>query len=100
MEEPLLGRQDCGKSKPPCPSPPRISMYDICSLLVTSMRIVDFADMLQVSINENIKDSIHKLHNPIYNKSLEVEIEALEWVQGQVQHLVINNESKDTKIWI
>jgi hypothetical protein len=51
------------------------------------MRIVDFADM-------------HKLHNSTYNKSLEVEIEALEWVQGQIQHLVINNESKDTKIRI
>ena len=65
------------------------------------MRIVDFADMLQGSINEKIrecKDSIHKLHNPIYNKSLEVEIEALEWVKGQVQHLVISNERKDTKM--
>jgi hypothetical protein len=65
------------------------------------MRIVDFADVLQTSINEKIKeckDSIHKLHNPIYNKSLEVEIDTLEWVQGQLQHLVINNESKDTKI--
>jgi hypothetical protein len=65
------------------------------------MRIVDFADMLQGSINEKIKeckDSIHKLHSPIYNKSLEVEIEALEWVQGRIQHLVINNESKDTKV--
>ena len=65
------------------------------------MRIVDFAKMLQGSINEKIKDckySIHKLHNPIYNKSLEVEIEALEWVKGQVQHLV----RKDTKlrIWL
>ena len=50
------------------------------------MRIVDLADMLQGSINEKInecKDSIHKLHNPIYNKSLEVEIEALEWVQDK-----------------
>jgi hypothetical protein len=59
--------------------------------------------MLQGSVNEKInecKDNIHKLHNPIYNKSLEVEIEALEWVQEQIQHLVINNESKDTKIWI
>jgi len=45
--------------------------------------------MLQGSINEKIeecKDSIHKLHNPIYNKSLEVEIEALEWIR--VQYLV------------
>jgi hypothetical protein len=67
------------------------------------MKIVDFADMLQGSINEKIKeckDSIHKLHNPIYNKSLEVEIEALEWAQGQIQDLVINNERKDMKIRI
>jgi hypothetical protein len=75
------------------------------------MRIVDFADMLQGSINEKIrecKDSIHKLHNPIYNKSLEVEIEALEWVQGKIQDLVrrtstasiVNNERKETKIRI
>jgi hypothetical protein len=65
------------------------------------MRIVEFAEMLQGSINEKIKDcrgSIHKAHNPIYNQSLEVEIEALEWVQGQIQHLVINNERKETKI--
>jgi hypothetical protein len=68
------------------------------------MRIVDFADMLQGSINEKIKDckdSIHEAHNPIYNKSLEVEIDTLEWVQGQLQHLVINNNKrKDTKIRI
>ena len=59
------------------------------------MRVVDFADMLKESINEKIKeckDSIHKLHNPIYNKSLEVEIEALEWAQGQIQDLVGNSE--------
>jgi hypothetical protein len=49
--------------------------------------------MLQGSINEKIKEckwSIHQVHNPIYN--LEVEIEALQWVQGQIQHLVINND--------
>ena len=67
------------------------------------MRILDFAEMLQGSINEKIKDckdSIHESHNPIYNNSLEVEIEALQWFQGQIQHLVINNERKDTKIRI
>ncbi len=65
------------------------------------MRIVDFAEILQGSINEKIKeckDSIHQAHSPIYNQSLELEIESLEWAQGQIQHLVINNESKDTKI--
>ena len=67
------------------------------------MRIVEFAELRQGSISEKIKeckDSIHEAHNPIYNKSLEVEIEALQWVQGQIQHLVINNERKDTKIRI
>ena len=55
------------------------------------MRIVDFAEMLKESINEKIKEcrgNMHKLHNPIYNESLAVEIHALEWVQGQIQHLV------------
>ena len=54
------------------------------------MRIVDFAEMLQGTINEKIKESkgsIHEAHNPIYNQSLEVEIDTLEWVQGQIQHL-------------
>jgi hypothetical protein len=67
------------------------------------MRIIDFAEMLQGSINEKIKDckdSIHEAHNPIYNNSLEVEIEALQWVQGQIQHLVVNNERKGTKVRI
>jgi hypothetical protein len=67
------------------------------------MRIVDFAELLQGSINEKIKDcksNMHESHNPIYNDSLEIEIEALQWVQGQIQHLVISNERKDTKIRI
>ena len=67
------------------------------------MRIVEFAELLQGSINEKIKEckgEIHQAPNPIYNNSLEVEIEALQWVQEQLQHLVINNERKDTKIRI
>ena len=56
------------------------------------MRIVDFDDeMLQGSINQKIKVCKGEVHD---------EIEALEWVQGQIQHLVINNERKDTKIRI
>jgi hypothetical protein len=55
------------------------------------MRIVEFVEMLQGSINEKIKEcrsSMHEAHNPIYNESLEVEIQTLEWVQGQIQPLV------------
>ncbi|HYZ51029.1 MAG TPA: hypothetical protein VE593_09090 [Nitrososphaeraceae archaeon] len=55
------------------------------------MRIVEFADMLQRSINEKIKMCKGEIHK---------EIEALDSVQGQIQHLVINNERKDTKIRI
>jgi hypothetical protein len=54
------------------------------------MKIVDFAEMLQGSINEKIKDcrsNMHESHNPVYNDSLLGEIQALEWVQGQIQHL-------------
>ena len=37
---------------------------------------------------------MHESHNPVYNDSLAVEIQALEWVQGQVQHLVNNRIRK------
>jgi hypothetical protein len=55
------------------------------------MRIVDFAKMLTDSINDKINQSrgdMHESHNPIYNQSLLIEIQALEWVQLQIQHLV------------
>ena len=64
-------------------------IFAVCSMF--QMRIVDFADMLQTSINEKIKVCKGEVHE---------EIEALEWVQGQIHHLVINNERKDMKIRI
>ena len=63
------------------------------------MRVVDFAAMLRESINEKInrcRGDMHESHNPIYDDTLAVEIQGLEWVQGQIQHLVVNNERKDT----
>jgi hypothetical protein len=60
------------------------------------MRVVDFAQMVRESVNEKIKDcrsNMHESHNPIYNDSLLVEIKALEWVQGQIQHLALNNNN-------
>ena len=38
---------------------------------------------------------MHETHNPIYNQSLLIEIQALEWVQLQIQHLVNNNVRKE-----
>jgi hypothetical protein len=63
------------------------------------MRIVDFAKMLKESINVKInqcRNDIHESHNPIYNESLVVEIQVLEWVQGQIQNLVNNRIRKET----
>jgi hypothetical protein len=61
------------------------------------MRIVDFAKMLTDSINDKINQSrgeMHESHNPLYNQSLLIEIQALEWVQLQIQHLVNNGIRK------
>jgi hypothetical protein len=60
------------------------------------MRVIEFAEMLRNSIEEKIKKckwSIHEAHNPIYNQSLAVEIEVLEWVQEQLKHMVPKNTS-------
>ena len=51
----------------------------------------DFAKMLEESIDDKINQSreeMHEYHNPIFNQSLLIEIEALEWVQLQIEHLV------------
>ena len=61
------------------------------------MRIVDFAKMLTDSISDKINQSrgeMHESHNPLYNQSLLIEIQALEWVQLQIQHLVDNRIRK------
>ena len=61
------------------------------------MRIIDFTKMLTETINDRINQSrgeMHESHNPIYNQSLLIEIQALEWVQKQIQYLVINKERK------
>jgi hypothetical protein len=36
-----------------------------------------------------------KSHNPIYNNSPLVEIEALKWVQGAIQAPALNNITRD-----
>jgi hypothetical protein len=59
--------------------------------------IVDFAEMFRESINEKInrcRGDIHESHNLVYNDSLLIELQALEWVQGQIQDLVNNKVLK------
>jgi hypothetical protein len=65
---------------------------------MTSMKVVDFAEMLRHSIEEKInecRENIHEAHNPVYNNSMLIHIQILEWVLGQIQNLVINRVSKD-----
>jgi hypothetical protein len=62
------------------------------------MKVADFAQILRQSINEKVNQSrgdMHETHNPIYNQSLLIEIQVLEWVQLQIQHLVNNNVKKE-----
>jgi hypothetical protein len=66
------------------------------------MRIVDFAETLIELINEKINEcrsDIHESHNPVYNDSLLIEIRTLEWVQAQIQDLVITKVTKDWPIY-
>jgi TATA-binding protein-associated factor Taf7 len=65
------------------------------------MKVVDFAEMLGDSIEEieekinQCRGDMHESYNPIYNNSLAVEIEELEWVQEQTRRLVLN-KNKNT----
>ena len=49
------------------------------SLLLLS----DFEKMLLDRI-EDLRDRIHKAHNPIYNETVIIEIETLQWVLSQI----------------
>ena len=33
---------------------------------------------------EELRDRIHEAHNPVYNESLMIEIETLQWVLSQI----------------
>jgi hypothetical protein len=60
------------------------------------MSVVDFAEMLRDMINDKIKEckDVHESHSRIYTDRLMIQIQALEWVQGRIQDLVINTERK------
>ncbi|MFL6391706.1 MAG: hypothetical protein ACJ71E_06610 [Nitrososphaeraceae archaeon] len=56
-------------------------------------------EVLDAKINQ-IRRDILDTCMPTEVERLEAQIMALQWVQGRLQHLLINNESKDTKIRI
>jgi hypothetical protein len=61
----------------------------------------DFAKMLKDSIDDKInhsREEMHETHNPIFNQSLLIEIQALEWVQLQIEHLLNSGAEKKNKL--
>jgi hypothetical protein len=67
------------------------------------MRGVDFAEMLREIVEAKINKCRSQLRLgytiPIEEERLEAQIMALQWVQGRIQDIIINNEEdKDTKI--
>jgi hypothetical protein len=83
-----------------------VSMYYICGMKcipVSQMRAVDLAEMLR----ELLEAKINKCEREIRNCTITIEadrilaqIMAYQGVQAKIQDLVIENESKDTKIRI
>jgi phosphoenolpyruvate synthase/pyruvate phosphate dikinase len=57
--------------------------------------------MLEDSIDDKINQSreeMNEYHNPIFNQRLSIEIEALEWVQLQIEQLVKSRAKKRNKL--
>jgi hypothetical protein len=67
------------------------------------MRAVDLAEKLREVLDLKIRKSRREMldtYMPIDVERLQAQIMALQWVQGRIHDLVINNEDKDTRIRI
>jgi hypothetical protein len=67
------------------------------------MRSVDLAEMLRELLETKIKKCRREIldtYMPVEVERIQAQIMAYQWVEGRLQDLVINNESKDTKIRI
>jgi hypothetical protein len=60
--------------------------------------VVDFADrlwyVLELEINK-LRIAMQKSTKPIEGDMLMIRIQALEWVQGRIQDLILNKERKE-----
>jgi hypothetical protein len=74
-------------------------------LAVPQMREVDLtlAEKLQEVLDVKIRKCRREMldtYMPIDVERIQAQIMAYQWVQGRIQDIVIENESKDTKIQI
>jgi hypothetical protein len=68
------------------------------------MRGVELAEMLRelldTKLNKCKREIRFECNMPIEEDRLQVQIMAYQWVQARLQDLVIENEDKDTKVWM
>ena len=64
-------------------SQPESTMSSTTPLKPSSLLLSEYENALHDRIKE-LKDMMHPAHNPIYNESLSIEIETLQWVLSQV----------------
>jgi hypothetical protein len=57
--------------------------FSVIGLSIMTTSLSDFERMLLNRI-EDLRGRIHKAHNPIYNETVMIEIETLQWVLSQI----------------
>jgi hypothetical protein len=65
-------------------------------------QVVDFAERLRCVIDlkiNKLRIAMEKSNTPIEGDMLMIRIQALEWVQGRIQDLVINNVTRDWQVY-
>jgi hypothetical protein len=65
-------------------------------------QVVDFAGrlryVLELKINK-LRVAMQKSNTPLEGDMLMIKIQALEWVQGRIQDLILNNVTRDWPIY-
>ena len=67
------------------------------------MIAIDLAEMIRKLLESEINKSRREMfdtYNPVEVERSQAQIMAYQWVQARIQDIVIENESKDTKIRI
>jgi hypothetical protein len=70
---------------------------------VSQMRAVDLAEKLREVLDLKIRKCRREIldtYMPIDVERIQAQVMAYQWVQARIQDIVIENESKDTKIRI
>jgi hypothetical protein len=65
-------------------------------------RIIDFAERLRYVLEHKINKlriAMQKSNTPLEGDMLMIRIQALEWVQGRIQDLILNNVTRDWPVY-